>query len=370
MTQPTATAKRPGRPKIHTDAAERQRAYRARLKKAGKPADARQSTIASLRDEIARLTAGQSSLDAQRKLLEARSAALEDRIAAVAEREAALAQIRTKPGDERKLLDLEYKVATFERERQQWKFKQSDKLRELLGKRFMMPKRQLSAVFLVSYSGKPIEQGYEFERATKEALEFGRKAATAGGAIAEIAGRLERHQQLNADERAILDAARNILGDIHNRATIIKEGAKSDTQRIKREEAARRKAAEDAVAAAFPRLEADAVPLGIFVDGSPYGGCGYRIKEIRGMRPETVSAWDIKYCLEDLAKEVRDELTQRVDKAIKAGEKAGAAAQALLAAFEAARPGIEVENKTMLDNLNTCRVAARLKEANKPRGGN
>lgn len=366
MTTPADKPKgTPGRKKIHADAAAKQRAYRVRRKKAGKPADTRQDTIASLRDEIARLTIDHGNLAAQRKLLEASKAALAERVAAVAEREAALSH--AKPPDDRKLRDLEFKVRELERERDQWRFRKADKLRELLGKPFLMPKRQLAAVFLVDYLGKPIEQGYEFERATKEALEFGRKAATAGGAIAEIAARLERHRQLNEGERAILDAARAILSNIHNRATVIKESAKSDSQRIKREEAARAKAAAEAVTASFPKLEADAVHLAYYLGGSRYVGSGYHLGELRKMRPETARKWDIDYHLEQLAGDVRNALNSRVEKSIKAGQNAREAAQSLVTAFEAARPEVEADNKVMLDQINICRVAAMLAEANKPK---
>lgn len=57
-----------------------------------------------------------------------------------------------------------------------------------------------------------------------------------------------------------------------------------------------------------------------------------------------------------------------MEKLIKVGKKAAVAAQDLRADYDAARKKIEVEIEPVLDNITTCRVAARLKEANKKGG--
>lgn len=347
MAKPKPAEKRgPGRPGVHVDAAARQRAYRERRKLAGLSTDLRKDLIASLRDEISRLQLGQQQVHQR-----------ED---AVAAREAALERARPTP-DERKVRALEFKVAELEHERQQWKFKQTDKLRELLDRRFIMRNRDLAAVFLRDYLGKPIERGHEFERATKAALEFGRKAASASSAITDLVGTLERKGQINVDEQSILTAALRILGDIHARATRIKESAKADSQRTKREEDAREKAAAEAVANAFPSLAADAMLLIHFLKD----GRNYHAVELRMLRPQTITKHDLDYHLENLASDVRYALCSMVVGAIKAGENATVAAQSLRSAFDEARPGIAAEIQSVLDGLRICQVAARLVDANR-----
>lgn len=318
---------RRGRPAKFASQAERQAAYRARQDQA------RDGEVISLRDEIAALRA---QLDA--------------------------ALARAKPaGDDRKLRDLEDKVRILEADLAMIKFRKSDRLRELLAKRLVMPERDLAAVFLVDYSGKPIEQGYEFDRATKGALEFGRKAALAVGTINEAVQMLERRRQITDDERAVLEAAAKILGDVHSKSTKIKERAKASGERAKREEAAREKAAADAVMAAFPALDDDAAVLLYFLRDR----LNYHFAELRKMRPDTATKWVLDYHLVHAARDARTNLERRVEKAIKAGEKADEAAGKLRAEFDEARPEIEAENKSVLDNINTCRVAVRLAEANK-----
>lgn len=281
----------PGRPGLYADAAARQRAYRQRRKRAGKPTDTRQDVITSLRDELDRLRASHAGLQAVQQELRQR----ED---AVSEREAVLA--RAKPANNQKLRDIEYKVAALEHELQQWKFKKSDKLRELLDKQFILRDRDLATVFLVDFKGGPIERGYEFERATKLALDFGRKAASASSAIADLVGTLDRKSQINADEKAILDAAQRILGNLHLKSTRIKESAKAHSERVKREEAEREKAATSAVAIAFPDLAADVMLLIHFLGDAH----NYDAEKLRRMRPETVTKWDIDNHTEQLERDV------------------------------------------------------------------
>lgn len=346
---PTSEVKKkhsPGRQKVYASAAERQEAYRARLKEAGKPTDPRKDLIASLRDEIAQLRADHETLQLR----------VRQREEAIANREAALV---TRTANDRKQRDLEYQVAALEHEIQQWKFRKADRLRELLNKRFIKHDRDLAAVFLVDYAGKPIERGFEFERATKAALEFGRKAATASGGIAEIAGKLARNHQINADEQAILDAAQRILSNLHDKATRIKESAKSDSERVKREEAARTKAAVAAVASAFPDLEADAMLLTYAISGRR----NYHIELLAKMRPESASKWDLEYHLAQLVDEAREGLRYRVENAMKEGKAAAEAAMSMKATFDAARPRLEAEISSIIQNVRTCQVAARLTEA-------
>ncbi len=349
-----APVKQRGRPAKHVDAAAKQKAYRDRRRQNGLPADTRQDIIKSLRDEITRLRSGQDALRRlQQELLQ--------REAVVAEQERVIALAQSKPTDGRKVRDLEYKVFDLERELQMWKFKKADRLHELLAKRIVMPKRDLAAVFLVDYAGKPIEHGYEFERATKGSLEFGRKAATAASAISEIVATLDRKRQTTPEEKAILDTACKILGDIHGRAAHIKENAKTSSTRIKREEAAREEAAEIAVAMAFPKLDGSAtmflaVHLGIRHSSA--------LDNLSKMKPETATKRDIDYYLEDLANDVRNSLQRQIENALIEGRAADATAQALRRAFDEARPDLEVRHKALSENIRVCQVAAELVKAN------
>lgn len=184
------------------------------------------------------------------------------------------------------------RVADLEAEKESWRFKKSDRLRELLAKRVVMRDRDLGLVFLLNWNGERITQGYQFEQATKAAQEIGRKAASAGNAIAEIQSTLERKYQITPDEQAVLAAARFILADIHGRATHIKERARAAGTQKQKEDAARAQAAQAAVGKAFPALTpasiADAVRIALFLDLRH----DYHFDELRAMRPATVERFE------------------------------------------------------------------------------
>lgn len=327
--------KRRGRPAKYSSAAERQKAFRKRRKAAG-GGDSRQTTISSLRNEIAQLKAVLAAEQAAHK-----------------EHSAPPAAVR----------ELEWEIRSLKAERDIFKFRKSDRLRELLAKRLVMPKRDLSSVFLVDFLGKPIERDHQFDRATKEALEFGRKAALAVNTISETIRTLDRRQQISADETAVLDAAAGILEDIHRKSTRIKEHAKASSAQIKRAEAERRKFATAAVAKAFPDLTRQAVHLTLFLED--HGN--YSLTKLRQMRPETVSPRDLHYHLDRLAEDSRSALIRRVEEAIDAGENADEAAGKIHATFTAATEKIETDNSREIENITTCLVAAQLVAANPKR---
>lgn len=340
--------KKPGRTAQYSSQAERQAAYRQRQQRAHSEA------VDALRAEIERLSASQVDLHELQQQLQAR----ED---AVAQREAALLLARKpKPIDkhDQKLRDLQWRVDQLESELGHWKFKKSSRIAELLKEKIVMPNRDLAAVFLVDFANKPIEKGYEFERATKAALEFGRKAASAGSAIGEIVGKLDRKTQITYEEKAVLDAAQKILVDIHYKTTRIKEGAKHNAAVIKAAEEVREKAAIAAIDKAFPDISL--VQMTAFL-GQRY----WDFNQLRLMRPERLDLFDLDYHVADLEKYLRWNLRDLVIEAIKKGQKADDAANALRDEYHANLPAIEAKHKADIDNLNACQVAAVLMRANK-----
>lgn len=329
--------KRRGRPAQYGSKAERQAAYRQRM-------------LITRSKEIEALRACQSELHALQQELQAReSAAIESE---TAEKKSNLSE-----KDVHKLRDIEGRLDHMKSELALWKFKKASRIRELLEKKVIMPKRDLAAVFMVDYAGTPIETGYEFERATKKALEFGRRAASAGSAISEIAGTLSRKGQISHDEYAILSAAGKILGDIHSKATFIKESAKRNASAVKAAEAAREKAATIAIGKSFPDIAP--IQMTCFL-----GQRHWEHEKLREMRPEKVDPFDIGYYVEVLEKSLRSDLRNRVISAIVQGHKADDAATALRAEYLAKLPEIEATHKTEIENLKACQVAAALIRAN------
>lgn len=294
---------------------------------------------------------GMNELIAERDMLAQRVVALEARIAA--DRVEFDTAKHKRQMMEREIEDLKCEADT-------WKYKKSQRIEELLGKRFMMPKRDLAAVFLADYLGKPIEKGFQFENAVKEALEFGRKAAVAASGIDEVSGRLNRKGQLLPVEKAILGAACTILGDVHLRATQIKESAKRSAERIKREEEARAKAAKVAVAAAFPDLKNMDVLLLVSYQFNLVGWGDFSRRALLVMRPETANKRDIGYEIEELTNHVRRNLQSLVEAAIVAGTPATEAAMGLRSSFDMARGGLENKYRGQIAHIRACQVAAVL----------
>lgn len=335
-TGPAATGRR-GRPPEFASAADRQKAYRERRKEAGKATDTRQDTIRSLREELSRLKTTGSNDDIS------------------------ITALRNSAGElERRNRELEARCKWLEADLAQTRFQKNDRLQDLPAKRIVMRSRDLAEVFLVDYLGKPIEKGNEFERATKAALEFGRKAAQACSNIDEVIATLTRRQQITEQERAVLDAARTILTAVHNSATAIKLTAKSRGARIKQEEGARARQAEAAVKDAFPKPSVtDIVLLAAHLRLNH----SWALRQLSRIRPEQAQLNDLDYYLTDLRKEVVDELQSLVANAMKDGQPAKEAAVTLRDTFNAERPGLERQHHGLIENITTCQVAAELSRA-------
>lgn len=335
-TPPAATVRR-GRPPKFASAAARQKAYRDRRKQAGKAADTKQETIKSLREELLRL----------------KSTGRDDEISITALRQSALDL-------ERRNSALQARCEMLDADLAQTRFRKNDRLQELLAKRIIMRNRDLAAVFLVDYLGKPMERGQEFEAATKEAQEFGRKAAQASSNIVELVEKLTRRQQMTAEETAVLKAANAILADIHNRSTTIKVTAKSLAARIKLEEEGRARASKTAVGHAFPKVS---VPEAVLLAMHLRLNHSWALNRISQIRPEQARAWDLDDYIEELSKEVLHELESLVANAMKGGQPAKEAAEALRAAFDAERPRLEQQHRGLIEQITTCQVAAELGRA-------
>ena len=300
-TPPAATVRR-GRPPKFDSAAARQKAYRDRRKQAGKAADTKQETIKSLREELLRL----------------KSTGRDDEISITALRQSALDL-------ERRNSALQARCEMLDADLAQTRFRKNDRLQELLAKRIIMRNRDLAAVFLVDYLGKPMERGQEFEAATKEAQEFGRKAAQASSNIVELVEKLTRRQQMTAEETAVLKAANAILADIHNRLTTIKVTAKSLAARIKLEEEGRaRWGRKTAVGHAFPKVSvAEAVLLAIYLRLNHSWALNRSFPDPAGASA-SLGIWMIPS--RELRKEVLHELELLVANAMKGGQPAKEAA--------------------------------------------
>jgi hypothetical protein len=350
LTAELPLARRPGRPAKYKSAAERQAAFRERRKSTGDSVDSRtvlRSENESLRNEIEQL---KMDLLTSREMEANTRQVANDAYAKLTKADIGAA--------DRKLYAVERKLKDAQNELEGLKTKRGNHLRDLLSQNFVMPKRDIAAVFLAGHNGKMLEKGYEFEWATKDALEFGRKAAIAGSSIDEAIRKLMPRNQVTMDEIQILRAAQSILSDIHNRSTHIKEKAKRKADEVKALEMRREKAAKAVIAETFPAIDL------IQTTGFLGKNHNYHAEALRKLRPASITVHDAEYHTELLDRDLRSALVSRVVEAQEQGREAAEAAQELREQYLAALPGIEAERKAEIDNLNACLVAARLLAAN------
>ena len=202
---------------------------------------------------------------------------------------------------------------------------------------------------------KTIDTAWSAADSKKQMADLSRKTRVAANTLKSVTDQFGKHELLSAREKAALELARIVMGELADAASDAKDAVATHARATKEAEEARQRAAHIAAKNAFGEKMSPEDCIAVVAYTSSYE-LGYMLDNLHDYNIGTV--------VSDMQRKAFDEIKYKIDRTMSAGLTAKYAIAKIRGEFDAQRSDAIAKYAVMIRDINTMIVQSRLEEAN------